>query len=270
MKLARKNISLHARTVYSDRILTITTINIMALSSITKKLIMSISGLFLIVFLLLHMTINLFSVIDTFTKSYGAADGLFAAGCEFMSLPIVTIMVPVLAAGFLVHIIYALILTAGNIKARGGLQRYAGGSKGKAESWAAKNMLILGVVVLGIVAFHLNHFWSEMQLKEWMGEHATNPYELLNLTFEKLWVVILYIVWFVALGLHLCHGFWSAFQSLGLSNSIWEKRLTWIGYAFVAIIVLGFSIVAINGYCQANGFLPECLKAAAPCCCGHC
>ena len=68
----------------------------MALSSITKKLIMSISGLFLIVFLLLHMTINFFSVIDTFTGKYGAADGLFQTGCDFMALPIVTIMVPVL------------------------------------------------------------------------------------------------------------------------------------------------------------------------------
>ena len=135
----------------------------MALSSIVKKLIMSVSGLFLIVFLLLHMTINLFSVVDTFKGTYGAADGLFQAGCDFMALPIVTIMVPVLAAGFLVHIVYAFILTAGNLRARGGVQRYAGGSKGKAESWAAKNMLLLGVIVLGLVAFHLNHFWAVIQ-----------------------------------------------------------------------------------------------------------
>ena len=227
----------------------------MALSSITKKLIMSVSGLFLIVFLLLHLTINLFSVIDTLKGTYGAADGLFQAGCDFMALPIVTIMVPVLALGFIVHIVYAGILTAGNIQARGGLNRYAGGSKGKAESWASKNMLLLGIVVLGLIAFHLNHFWAEMQLKEFMGEHAENPYLLLNETFKNLWVVVLYIVWFAALGLHLCHGFWSAFQSIGLSNQIWEKRLSAIGYAFVALIVLGFSVVAVNAYLQANGLL---------------
>ena len=232
----------------------------MALSSITKKLIMSVSGLFLIVFLLLHMTINLFSVIDTLKGNYGAAEGLFQAGCDFMALPIVTIMVPVLALGFVVHIVYAGILTAGNIQARGGLNRYAGGSKGKAESWASKNMLVLGIVVLGLIAFHLNHFWADMQLKEFMGEHAENPYLLLNETFKNLWVVVLYIVWFVALGLHLCHGFWSAFQTIGLSNQIWEKRLYRIGYAFVAIIVLGFSVVAINAYLQANGLI----------CCGCC
>ena len=227
----------------------------MALSSITKKLIMSISGLFLIVFLLLHMTINLFSVIDTLKGTYGAEEGLFQAGCDFMALPIVTVMVPVLALGFFVHIVYAAILTAGNIQARGGLKRYEGGSKGKAESWASKNMFLLGIIVLGLVAFHLNHFWAEMQLREFMGEHAENPYLLLNETFKNWWMVVIYIVWFCALGLHLCHGFWSAFQTIGLSNQIWEKRLYCIGYVFVAIIVLGFSVVAVNAYLQANGLL---------------
>jgi succinate dehydrogenase / fumarate reductase cytochrome b subunit len=232
----------------------------MALSSIVKKLIMSVSGLFLIMFLLLHMTINLFSVIDSFKGTYGAADGLFQAGCDFMALPIVTIMVPVLAAGFLVHIVYAFILTAGNLRARGGVQRYAGGSKGKAESWAAKNMLLLGVVVLGLVAFHLSHFWADMQLKEFQGHHAENPYMLLNRTFQSLGWTIAYIVWFVALGLHLCHGFWSAFQSMGLSNKIWEKRLTYIGYFVIAVIVLGFIAVAVNAHIMAN----------CACCCGGC
>ena len=223
----------------------------MALSSITKKLIMSISGLFLIVFLLLHMTINFFSVIDSFTGKYGAADGLFQAGCDFMALPFITIMVPVLAAGFLVHIVYAFILSYGNYKARG-TELYAVANKTKAESWAAKNMLVLGVIVLGIVAFHLTHFWADMQLAEWQGHHAANPYDLLNATFGSWWMLAIYLVWFAALGLHLCHGFWSAFQSIGLSNKIWEKRLMVIGYVFAAIIVLGFAATAINAFCQAN------------------
>ena len=239
----------------------------MALSSITKKLIMSISGLFLIVFLLLHLTINAFSIVDTFTGNYGAAEGLFAKGCEFMALPIVTIMVPVLALGFLVHIAYAFILTLGNIQARGGYCRYASGSKGKAESWASKNMCVLGVIVLGLVAFHLNHFWADMQLKEFMGEHAVDPYVLLNATFRDWWMVVIYLVWFGALGFHLTHGFWSAFQTIGMSNQIWEKRLYFIGYVFVAIIVLGFSAVAVNAFLHAN----DIIASAAPCCsCGHC
>jgi succinate dehydrogenase / fumarate reductase cytochrome b subunit len=94
-----------------------------------------------------------------------------------------------------------------------------------------------------------------MQLAEFQGHHAANPYELLNATFGNwIWVAV-YLVWFAALGLHLCHGFWSAFQSMGLSNKNWEKRLTYIGYVFVAVIVLGFSVVAINACLHANGIL---------------
>ena len=237
----------------------------MALSSITKKLIMSISGLFLIVFLLLHMTINFFSVIDSFTGTYGAADGLFQKGCDFMALPIVTIMVPVLAAGFIVHILYALILSWGNYKARG-TERYAVANKTKAESWAAKNMLVLGVVVLGVIAFHLNHFWADMQLAEFQGHHAENPYVLLNATFQSGWWVVVYVIWFAALGFHLTHGFWSAFQSMGLSNKNWEKRLFILGKVFVGIIVLGFSVVAVNAFLHAN----DIIASASCCCCGGC
>ena len=94
----------------------------MALSSITKKLIMSVSGLFLILFLLLHTTINFFAVIDLIgNNTWGApaGEGWYASGCWFMATPVIDIMVPVLALGFFVHIVYAFILTAGNYKARG-------------------------------------------------------------------------------------------------------------------------------------------------------
>ena len=224
-------------------------------SSIGKKLIMSISGLFLIIFLTLHVTINLFSVFDSFKGTYGAADGLFAMGCDFMSLPIVTIMVPVLAFGFIIHIIYAFILTYHNIQTRGGYKRYEVASKAKAESWASKNMLALGIIVLGFIVFHLTHFWDEMQLKEVMGQEATDPYVLLNRTFEQWWMVVLYIIWFGAIWFHLTHGFWSAFQTIGWSNKIWEKRLNVIGYIIVTLLMLGFVAVAINAFLQANGFI---------------
>ena len=222
-------------------------------SSIGKKLIMSITGLFLIIFLLLHLTINFFSVIDSCTGNFvaGNTDGLFALGCEFMSTPIITVMVPILALGFIIHIIYATYLTWSNIRTRGGYNRYEVASKAKAESWAAKNMFALGIIVLGFIVFHLTHFWDEMQLKEFMGQEAADPYTLLTTTFGRWWVVMLYIVWFGALWFHLTHGFWSAFQTIGWSNRIWEKRLKVIGYIFATIIFLGFTTVAINAYIMA-------------------
>ena len=145
--------------------------------SIGRKFIQAVSGAFLVVFLLLHMTINSFSVIDSFTGEWGSFDGLFQLGCDFMSLPIVTIMVPVLALGVFVHIIYGCYLTWYNIKARGGYKRYEVASKAKADSWSAKNMFVLGIVILGILFFHLTHFWAKMQLLEFCGEEALNPYD---------------------------------------------------------------------------------------------
>ncbi|EJW93657.1 Succinate dehydrogenase, cytochrome b558 subunit, partial [gut metagenome] len=153
---------------------------------------MSISGLFLIIFLLLHLSINLFSVLDSINGTFGTEEGLFAAGCEFMSLPIVTVMVPVLAFGFIIHIIYAFILTCSNLKARGGYNRYEVASKAKADSWASQNMIVLGIIVLGILVFHLTHFWSDMQLQEFMGNEAENPYTLLTDTFGHWYNLVLY------------------------------------------------------------------------------
>lgn len=222
-------------------------------SSIGKKLIMSISGLFLIIFLLLHMTINLFSVIDSFNGTYGSADGLFQAGCDFMALPIVTVMVPVLALGFIIHIIYAGYLTMCNIQSRGGYKRYEVASKAKTESWASKNMFALGIIVLGILAFHLTHFWADMQLKEFMGSEAENPYLLLNMTFGQWWVLVIYIIWFGALWFHLTHGFWSAFQTVGLNNNIWLKRLKVLSYIVATLFFLGFASVTV-AVCIHNYF----------------
>ena len=224
-------------------------------SSIGKKLIMSISGLFLIIFLLLHLTINFFSVIDSCTDNFGATDGLFKMGCDFMSLPIVTIMVPVLAFGFIIHILYACILTICNLRSRGGYFRYQVSSKAKADSWASKNMIVLGIIVLGILAFHLTHFWADMQLQEFMGEEAKNPYTLLTTTFGSWWNVVIYIVWFGALWFHLTHGFWSAFQTIGWNNKIWIGRLKVIAYIFATIIFLGFAAVAVNACMEAHKLL---------------
>ena len=221
-------------------------------SSIGRKFIQSVSGAFLILFLLLHVTINFFSVIDAVNGTYGAPDGLFQKGCDFMSLPIVTIMVPVLALGFLIHICYGIYLTVVNVKARGGLKRYEGGSKSNADSWSSRNMFILGILILGLIAFHLTHFWAKMQLMEFVGSDAWNPYLLLLKTFGNPVVLCIYIVWFVALWLHLNHGFWSMFQTIGWNNQIWLGRLKVIGIVVSTLICAAFVCVAVTGFAEAN------------------
>lgn len=223
--------------------------------SIGRKFIQAISGAFLVIFLLLHATVNFFSVIDSFTGEFGSPEGLFAKGCEFMSLPIVTMMVPVLALGFIVHIGYGIYLTWYNIKARGGYKRYEVASKAEVDSWSAKNMFVLGIVILGILIFHLSHFWAHMQLPEFTGGEAENPYVLLERTFGQWWILAIYIVWFVAVWLHLCHGFWSMLHTIGWNNGIWMKRIKIIGTVVATIIFLMFLAVAVNAALQAHGII---------------
>ena len=217
-------------------------------SSIGKKVIMSVSGLFLIVFLLLHLTINALSLIS---------EEAFQAGCDFMALPIITVMVPVLAFGFIIHIVYAFYLSATNLKARG-KERYAVAHKGAADNWASKNMLVLGIIVLGVLGFHLTHFWADMQLLQFQGvphEELADPNVLLLETFKSPLVVVIYEIWFAAVWFHLTHGFWSALHTIGWNNDIWIKRLKVIGYVFATIIFVGFSLVAIVACLKANGVI---------------
>ncbi len=210
-------------------------------SSIGKKLIMSISGLFLILFLFIHAFVNALSLISP---------EAFNKGCEFMALPIVTVMVPVLAAGFIVHIVYAFILNFMNLKARGP-QRYAVANKAKTDDWASKNMLVLGIVVLGALAFHLTHFWADMQLPEVLGQHDKVKAGSLLLvdTFQGNIVnLVIYIVWFAALWLHLNHGFWSALHTIGLNNDNWMKRWKAVGFVVSSVLVLTFIAVAVKAF----------------------
>ena len=228
-------------------------------SSIGRKFVQGVSGAFLILFLILHGTINFFSVIDSFKGEFGLADaaafgnsGMFKLGCDFMATPVIDIMVPILVLGFLIHIGYGIYLTIVNVKARGGVRRYEVASKAHADSWSAKNMVILGILILGFLAFHLCHFWAKMQLQEFLGAEADNPYALLLQTFGQWWILALYIVWFIALWLHLNHGFWSMFQSVGWNNKVWLKRLRIIGIIVSTLIVFLFVGTACNAFIEAH------------------
>ncbi|MCI1778873.1 MAG: succinate dehydrogenase cytochrome b subunit [Bacteroidales bacterium] len=214
-------------------------------SSIGKKLIMSVSGLFLVLFLFVHATVNGLSLIS---------DEAFQAGCDFMALPIVTIIVPILAFGFIIHIIYACILTIGNYKARGSI-RYEVANKAQTDNWAAKNMFVLGIIILGFIAFHLTQFWARMQLQTFMGGTEASGPELLHYFFKPAWVLVLYLIWFAAIWFHLSHGFWSALQTMGLNNDIWIKRWKVIGLIVATLLVLVFAAVAIKAFLVANGYL---------------
>jgi succinate dehydrogenase (or fumarate reductase) cytochrome b subunit, b558 family len=158
----------------------------------------------------------------------------------------------VLAAGFVVHIVYAFWLTMQNRKARGN-ESYAVVEKPKNVEWASQNMLVLGIIVALFFVLHLAQFWFKMQFVELSGLESINPTPqdgaaLIKETFANPLFAVLYLVWFVAIWFHLTHGFWSALQTLGWSNKIWFERWKCISNIFSTVIFLGFALVVVVFY----------------------
>lgn len=227
-------------------------------SSIGKKLLMGLSGLFLMMFLLIHLTVNALLLVTDGGETFNEAAHFMATN------PMIKIIEPLLGIGFLVHIIWGFKLTLENRKARGH-DRYASGNKTINVSWASQNMLILGITILAFLVLHIAHFWVKMKLTghDLLG-HTTisiggvqteveNAYALVNYTFSYLWIVIVYIIAGIGLALHLSHGFWSSLQTIGFSNSIWRSRLSVLGNVYAWFVGLGFSLIALLQYLFYQG-----------------
>ena len=219
---------------------------------------MSISGLFLILFLLVHLTINSFLLLD---PVFGTPEGgMFNAGVHFMGInPMIKIIEPLLFAGFIIHIVYSFILTLQNMRARGSA-KYGSGNKTPDVEWSSKNMLPLGIALFAFLVIHMAQFWTPMKITgdplladttfSYFGVETIghNAYALVHATFQIPWVVIAYIVGGVALAFHLSHGFWSAFHTIGFSNVTWIPRLQKASVVVAWIIGLGFCTIAIGQY----------------------
>ena len=228
--------------------------NFLCNSSIGKKLVMSISGCFLGLFLLFHMSMNIAALFSA--EAYNAI-------CAFLGANWYAVAgTGVLAAGVFVHFAYALMLTIQNRKARG-QQRYAVTVTEKGVSWASKNMLVLGVIVIGGLLVHMCHFWSKMMLVELMGEHSvvvggmelapTDGAALIAFTFSKWYNVLIYVVWLAALWFHLSHGVWSMIQTVGWANDKWYPRLKCLSTLVATLVCGGFALVALVFFVKSLG-----------------
>lgn len=209
-------------------------------SSIGKKVVMSITGLFLILFLTFHMSMNVVAIFS------GEAYNMI---CEFLGANWYALVgTLVIAAGAVLHILYAFWLTYINRRARGN-DRYKVVDKPQGVEWASQNMLVLGIIIALGLLLHLYDFWFKMQFNEITGILPdVNPHDGYGLIAEKLAnpaIAVAYLVWFVAIWFHLTHGFWSALQTLGWNNKIWLSRWKCISCIYTTIICLGFAAVAI-------------------------
>ena len=210
-------------------------------SSIGRKVVMSLTGIALILFLLFHASMNVVALIS--------AEG-YNMICGFLGANWYAVAATVGLAGLVVlHFIFAFWLTFQNWKARG-TDRYAVTSKPKKVEWASQNMLALGVIVILGMGLHLYNFWAKMMLVELVpcaGNHelATNGVYWIAETFSSPCYTVIYLVWLAALWMHLNHGLWSSMQTLGWSGKVWFNRWRAISCIASTIIILMFASVAV-------------------------
>lgn len=223
-------------------------------SSIGRKVVMSLSGIALILFLTFHMSMNMVALFSG--EAYNAVCEML--GANWYAL-VATAGLAFLVA---VHIVYAFILTMQNRRARGGV-RYAVTSRPSSVEWASQNMLALGIVVVLGLLLHMFNFWYNMMFAEVF--HLSTPFlpsdgfAYIRATFANPLYVVLYVIWLLALWFHLTHGFWSAMQSIGLNGKVWFARWKKIGMIYVTLLMLGFLAVVVA---FALGFAPSLCSSA--------
>ncbi|WP_028902709.1 fumarate reductase [Prevotella sp. P6B4] len=211
-------------------------------SSIGRKVVMSVTGIALILFLTFHGCMNMVALFSE--EGYNMI-------CEFLGANWYAVVATMgLAALAVLHIVYAFILTAQNRTARGE-SRYEVATEVKAGKveWASKNMLVLGLIICVGLLIHLWNFWYNMMFAELVGAmpaiSPTDGFGWIKETFSNPVFVVFYIVWLVAIWFHLSHGFWSAMQTLGVSGKIWLKRWMCIGNIYVTVLMLMFLVVVL-------------------------
>ena len=207
-------------------------------SSIARKYSMALSGLFLVIFLFQHFTINFTSIVD---------EKIFNQLSHFMgNNPIVQfVLQPILIIGVVFHFVMGFILEIKNRRSR--TNKYYAVKGSANSSWISRNMILSGIVILSFLGLHFYDFWvPEMKYKyyDFLPEDPNRYYEELVHKFVNPTRVLIYVVSFVFLALHLLHGFGSSFQSMGVNNK-YTSTITLFTKIFSIGIPFGFIFIAI-------------------------
>jgi len=207
-------------------------------SSIARKVAMALSGLFLVFFLAQHFTINITSVIapDTFNSwsHFMGTNGLVQG-----------VLQPILIFGVVFHFIMGFILEIRNRNARA--VKYVSYKGNTNSTWASRNMIISGLVILAFLGLHFYDFWVPELVHKYIETHPEDPTRYYAETvhkFENPVRVGFYVLAFILLIFHLWHGFASSFQSVGFNNK-YSKALTKFAKVYAVVIPVGFIFIAL-------------------------
>ncbi len=211
------------------------------ISPVGRKITMGLTGIFLIIFLIVHAGLN---------ACVFAGDGgeMFNSAAHFMGGFWVPRVLEIGLFVFLItHIVQGLTLEMGNRAKRGvGYQKNYGN---RGSKWYSRSMGLLGTIILLFLILHLSNFWlPNRESQGFLLGPEINLYARMQETFSVGWVVAAYIIGCIALAYHLLHGFQSAFRSLGMYNKRWLALLKCIGTAFSIIVPLIFALMPLSFY----------------------
>ncbi|MEQ8359780.1 MAG: succinate dehydrogenase cytochrome b subunit [Cytophagales bacterium] len=214
------------------------------LSTLGRKLIVALTGLFLILFLAVHVSGN-------FTLLKGDGGEAFNAYSEFMSAnPLIQTVAWLTKIFIVLHVVQTIMLTIYNRKARP--EKYAFSKPGETSTWSSRNMMFLGSIILIFLILHLKTFWYEFHYGNVpMTSYDTDIpdyYAVVAAAFSELWYVLIYLVALIGLSFHLWHGFQSSFQTLGLNHPRYNPLIHGFGALFAILVPLGFATQPIYLY----------------------
>lgn len=205
---------------------------------------MALTGLFLCLFLVVHLAGNLQLLLpkETAVIQFNLYSRILS-GNYFIK-----VISWLLFLSIVLHSIYALIITIKNRKASG--SAYAYDRRKVVSSWSSRNMGLLGSIILLFLVIHLKDFWYQYSFGTLPLDDEGNKdlFSIVVSAYGRLWYVILNIVAFIALGYHLLHGFYSAFKTLGVYPSKLSRGLYYLGIGFTLIITTGFIIIPVFVY----------------------
>jgi succinate dehydrogenase / fumarate reductase cytochrome b subunit len=218
-------------------------------SSIGKKIVMGLTGLFLISFLLVHCGINACIFLNDNGETFNKAAHFMGTNLFIRTAEIGLFL------GLLIHIIQGLVLTYQNNKKRP--IKYAVNAGNQNSKWYSRSMGLLGTLLLIFLIIHMGDFWTHSRVPglvgglpevEYDGVVYHDLYAKMVEEFKEVFVVILYVISMFSLGFHLLHGFSSAFQSLGINHSKYNPMIKSVGFGFSIIIPLLFALMPLSIY----------------------